>query len=517
MAKFVTRGGEEWENSYDASTGWSWTGPDGKPGNPPADLMTEAEYRQQGLGTQTRLTQDATGNWVRPDGSVAMSKADWEQYPAAIREMAGNDLNKLNTGIQASGGGSYQYKPGTQEAIYNIAPGQKMLDWSQAYIDPTYGLVAPGTSVKPSVDRLEGFIAPALLAGLGGLVASGAGFGAGAAGGDFASSFLPTLTEAGGLTYPASGLEGLLTAPTGTGAIAGATGGIGDLTTLLSTGGALGGSAAALPLGAQAASTPALFGGDQMINSLMQAPTASGVTQVPGISQGGLESILQGGAGASVPGPLSGLSNAGVNLANSAGPAIPGAVSSAGGAALPSAASNLAKILKDTLGIDVNPSTLGLIGTLGSTALGAYGANQQANALTDIANQSRNDRLPALNAFNNALANPDSWYSSAPSTGALDAVLRKLSVTHGNPALDPGAMSKAAAYNLGGYNDYLAKTGSLGLSGQAATTQAQTNAALAGGNTYNAIGSGLASLTNNQQDYSGLLTQLLQSRLNALP
>ena len=175
-------------------------------------------------------------------------------------------------------------------------------------------------------------------------------------------------------------------------------------------------------------------------------------------------------------------------------------------------AAGLAKWLKDTLGFDIDPSTLGLLGTGLSTALGAYGANQQAKSLTDIANQARGDRQPALNAFNSALSDPNGWYNSAPAMGATEAVLRKLSVGAGNPATNPTALSQAAAYNLGGYNDYLRTMSGPAFGGQASTIAAQTNAAQGNTNVYNALGSGLASLTSNQPDTNGLLAQLLKSQ-----
>jgi hypothetical protein len=176
-------------------------------------------------------------------------------------------------------------------------------------------------------------------------------------------------------------------------------------------------------------------------------------------------------------------------------------------------ASSLAKFLKDNLGIDVNPSTLGLLGTALSTGLGIYGSNQQTNALEGIAQQQRNDRLPALNAFNNALQNPNSFYESAPAMGATDAVLRKLSANVGNPFGNPGAIAQAAAYNLGGYNDYLRSLTGPAFGGQAADLQAQTQAAASQGNVYSAVGSGLSSLLSNKPDLGSLFAQYLAKRI----
>lgn len=142
-----------------------------------------------------------------------------------------------------------------------------------------------------------------------------------------------------------------------------------------------------------------------------------------------------------------------------------------------------------------------LLGTLGSTALGAYGANQQTNALKDIFNQQRADRAPALGAFNNALTNPDTWYQSAPAMGAADAASRALS-TQGNPADNPTLISKLAANNLGGYNSYLNTLSGPAFGGTNAQAALGTSLAQSAGGIPNALGSGLANLTNPVQNTS---------------
>jgi hypothetical protein len=190
----------------------------------------------------------------------------------------------------------------------------------------------------------------------------------------------------------------------------------------------------------------------------------------------------------------------------------PGAVANAASGAASGAPTNanaLSQLIKKVTGLDVDPSALGMLGTGLSTLLGAYGSNKQTDALKDIANRSDAQRAPALAAFNNALANPNTWYQSAPAMGALDSALAKLSVQHGNPALDPGALSKAAAYNLGGYNDFLRTMGNLGLSGQDTSAKLQTNAVMSGNNLYNALGSGIASLTSNQPTFQMTIQQAL--------
>ena len=130
---------------------------------------------------------------------------------------------------------------------------------------------------------------------------------------------------------------------------------------------------------------------------------------------------------------------------------------------------------------------------------GLLAANQQTDALRDIYGQTRADRLPALTAYNNALQNPDSWYQSAPAMGSVDAILRKLSV-QGNPAANPGLLSQASAYNLGGYNDYL-RTLSQGAFGTAGVeANLGSKAADAQGSGWEALGAGFGTATQNPME-----------------
>ena len=163
----------------------------------------------------------------------------------------------------------------------------------------------------------------------------------------------------------------------------------------------------------------------------------------------------------------------------------------------------LGSILSNITGM--SPGTSNLVGTVGQGLLGLLESNSTSSDLKDVANQLRADRGPALSAFNTALANPNTFYNSAPAMGALDAALRKLSMS-GNPAVNPGALSKAAVYNLGGYNDYLRS-----LAGPAfgtASTEASVgqNAANAGNSFYDVLGYGLNTLT---QPKSASLEDLL--------
>lgn len=138
---------------------------------------------------------------------------------------------------------------------------------------------------------------------------------------------------------------------------------------------------------------------------------------------------------------------------------------------------------------------------------GVLASNSQSDTLKSIYDQTRADRMPALNAYNAALANPNEWYNSAPAMGGVDAVLRKLSMG-GNPANNPTALSQASAYNLGGYNDYLR-----GLSGPAFGTAATegalgSNVAGAQGGMWEGLGSGIKTIMGGASPYDNYINTL---------
>ena len=161
----------------------------------------------------------------------------------------------------------------------------------------------------------------------------------------------------------------------------------------------------------------------------------------------------------------------------------------------------------------MNPDLTQLLGTAGSTLAGLIGSNNQTNTIQGIYDQQRADRAPALAAYNSALSNPDSWYTSAPAMGAADAAGRALSVG-GNPAANPGAISKLAANQLGGYNQYLSGLSGPAFGGQ--STQAQLGTSLAGsqGNLGTILGGGITAATTPTSDLATLLKQLKDSGYN---
>lgn len=170
-------------------------------------------------------------------------------------------------------------------------------------------------------------------------------------------------------------------------------------------------------------------------------------------------------------------------------------------AAKAAAKSTLGKLLS---GQGTQQDWASLLGTLGSTGLGVLGSNQQSDALTQIANQSRSDRAPFLNAATGWLNNPSSYYSSEPAQAAMKGVLHGLSV-NGNPANNPTALASATEAGLRNWQNAVTGFGNIGLSGQDSRNSLLSNAAAADSNVYNALGYGLNNLTQPKQSLSDLM------------
>ena len=164
------------------------------------------------------------------------------------------------------------------------------------------------------------------------------------------------------------------------------------------------------------------------------------------------------------------------------------------------AKSALGKILSGQGGVQDWTS---LLGALGATGLGVYGANKESDALTQIANQSRADRAPFLNAATGWMNNPESYYSGAPAQAAMKGVLQGLSV-NGNPASNPTAMASATEAGLRNWQNAVTGFGNLGLAGQDSRNALLSQAAQSQSGVYDALGYGLNQLTQPKQSLSDL-------------
>lgn len=174
-----------------------------------------------------------------------------------------------------------------------------------------------------------------------------------------------------------------------------------------------------------------------------------------------------------------------------------------------SAAANLSRLLREKTGMDIDPRTLGMIGTGLVPGLGVYGANQQNKALQNVINQQQAVTTPFLNDAMDMFQNPNKFYERPEVTGAIDASLRGLSSKVGNPINNPGAIAQQAAYNTGLYNTALNTRLATALGGQDTLNRLQTQQALQKGNSLNALGSGLGSMLATQPNYSNVLGEYL--------
>lgn len=146
--------------------------------------------------------------------------------------------------------------------------------------------------------------------------------------------------------------------------------------------------------------------------------------------------------------------------------------------------------------------------------LGAVGADRQADALRDIANQARADRAPFLTRSTDFLNNPN-LYFEGPGRSSMDAVLRGLSV-HGNPAGMPSSMVLAGELGTRDWLNAVTGLGNLGLSGQDSINRTLTSAAGADVNVLNSIGYGVGQILNPPTSLEQLINQFGKSNQPSL-
>ena len=278
---------------------------------------------------------------------------------------------------------------------------------------------------------------------------------------------------------------------------------------------ALGASIGAGALGAGGALTADALAAE--IAGLTGSGVATGGAIGTGAVAGGLGSLgeilnsipnpFSGGTGASGSGAvtgdalaaeIAGLTGSGVATGGALGTGATAGSSGAG--SLGSAASSaLGRILGGT----ATAADWGqILGTVGSTALGVYGSNQQSDALTQIANQSRADRQPFLNKSLEWLNNPSS-YMEGIGKPALDATLRALSV-QGNPLGNPTSLALAGDIANKNWQNAVTGFGNIGLAGQDSRNSLLANAAQSQSGMYDALGYGLNQLTQPKQSLSDL-------------
>lgn len=293
---------------------------------------------------------------------------------------------------------------------------------------------------------------------------------------DWHNDIAPGLTFVGG-TLGAAALGGGLLGDTAGGAVGGT-----------AEGGAAGGAAG----GGVGAGAGAGAGAGVAAPTLAQVGTAA--------SGAGAVSSALGGSQDTSP-PLSATQDP-LGSGGDPGNAVPG--SGGSGGAPGGAGSALSRIIDGTA---TTADWTSVLGNAAGTGLGIAGSINQQHALQDLANRQMamgapyRDRLAAL--YND----PGSYLKSPEVTGAVqqgtDALARSLSV-QGNPIGSGHALQELQNYStnqqLNRLGDERSRLGALGglASFNAAAPGTSTAAVNAGSNVYNAVGSGIASLTNPQ-------------------
>jgi hypothetical protein len=158
-------------------------------------------------------------------------------------------------------------------------------------------------------------------------------------------------------------------------------------------------------------------------------------------------------------------------------------------------------------------------GNLASTGLGIAGSRNAANAYNDLAGKYMAFGAPSRSRYEASMTpgfDPNSipGYSGAVDT-ASKGILARLAATGGNPWGNPGGLIEANKQIISGtalpaIQDY--QRLNAGTGGYAGFNAAAPGAATAGigaqGGVYNAIGSGLAGLTNPQPSIYDTLARL---------
>ena len=127
------------------------------------------------------------------------------------------------------------------------------------------------------------------------------------------------------------------------------------------------------------------------------------------------------------------------------------------------------------------------------------------NKIVDV---QRDFTADELRQATNYLNDPNA-YLSGPGQATLDAVLRKLSATHGNPIDSPTALGIATQAGLADWRDAVTGFGNLGLAGEDTRANLMAGAARADSGIYDALGYGLQQATQPRRGLGDFLKGLI--------
>lgn len=353
-----------------------------------------------------------------------------------------------------------------------------------------------GTTPKDVHDYTQGLQALSIVAGgvLGGGAITGALGGAGAAGAGLG----------GATTADLAGLTGASGAVGGGGTLASLAGGAADLGPMgldsyAATGGVGAGTSWGAGAGAGAGGAAITDAGTGTFGAPGADATAAQATSGGTIGSGGYDATTAalGGAGA-------------------AGTGLTGSTAASG-------ASALSKILAGNGSADDWAS---LLGKAAPGLLGAYGANQQAGQLSDLANQYMGFGAPSRARYEASMT-PGFDPTTIPGyAGALDstskAVMAKLSATGGNPYGNPGDLIEANKAIVNGtalpaiqnYQNQNAASGGMSQLAGAVPGIAQQAIGSSGG-VYSSLGAGINNAVNPPTTMADWIKMLTSSGISS--
>lgn len=433
------------------------------------------------------------------DGGYRYFRSDGEEGQRRIFGGAIPELPKFNA--VDIGGTNFTRLGADPNAPDNPYAGWRAYDTLRggATYDPTYGWVAPSDLYNSAAGQSytggdRGFFDYLHTAATGGLGAV-EGFGL--------QESLANAPVVGAAALTAGGLAGAAGyGPMAAGAGAGAEAGAGAGTA--AGYGATPGTLAELNAAAALEGTGAVSGG--------VVPSAAGAAPIAGVSAPG---IVDAGAYSgpefqgAVPPQSTGTGatfDAFGNPINSGGGYFPPGSAGAGagaGANTAAAGTALSRIIDGTA---TTADWVSVLGTAGATGLGMFSSNQQANTLERLAAENRADRLPYLQASQGYLADPESYWQG-PGQASLDANLRRLSASHGNPISSPTALGIASQAGLMDWRDAITGFGNMGLSGADTRANLGVGAAGAQANMWGNLAGGVSDLINPRKSLADLMRE----------
>lgn len=148
-----------------------------------------------------------------------------------------------------------------------------------------------------------------------------------------------------------------------------------------------------------------------------------------------------------------------------------------------------------------------ILSSVGVAGLGAYGANQQGNALRDIAAGARADRAPFLDYSRSLLSGGPEAYAAGPGAGATKGLLNALSVK-GNPFGNPGDLMRGSSQLGSLWQNAVTGFGNMGLAGEDTRANLETRAAGADTNVLREIAAGVGDIFTPRTTLADILKAL---------